>query len=47
MSKANMTSINICLIWVEETQVSYVFYIYLYMKVQDLKTKIKTKKFST
>lgn len=44
MSKPNMTSVNISLIWVDDTQVSYVFYIYLYMKVQDLKFKNKNKK---
>lgn len=44
MSKLNMTSVNISLIWVDDTQVSYVFYIYLYMKVQDLKFKNKNKK---
>lgn len=47
MSEVNITSVNICLTWVEDIQDSYVFYIYLSMKVRDLKFKNKNKKFST
>lgn len=47
MSEVNIISVNICLIWVEDTQVFYVFYIYLSLEVHDLKFKSENKKFST